>query len=281
MTPSPHLQYRDAAFRRRSLAREARAVLFYRSNWLSALFVLFSAMLLLQACRYFFDCIYYAAMYSGLFPTANAAMTEALHPPISFAFCFLMLSPLAFGIYAYFYDMRISAAEETAPPPPAEVFCFYTSMYSVFRIWWIALLALLPLCALPAALFLTKLAGRLLDGFFADIRIFSLVGVSRGLTLALGFLLVLLALWVASGSVPLVHLTVTRPERRGWDCLLKSFSVMRGYAGEFLLLLLSYTPWLLLSLLLCGIPLLLYLLPLGLLVYIGFCSSVLLETGVL
>ncbi|MBE6657233.1 MAG: hypothetical protein E7604_02210 [Ruminococcaceae bacterium] len=240
----------------RHLAQQA---LFASSNWAAALIVTYAVLLLVFTAGFFSDGIVY--VLSLLYPVPEAVTAVLLLAR------FLLLSPLFVGLLYYYTDLfRAANGDGPAHVPPSVIFSAYVSLSSVIRAW-IQILYTLFLCALiPASFVPLYFAGRRL--LSAEAPLLSV------LMLLIGVLVFLSVLYLNARLTPALFLSAHRPELSFGDAVCRTWCLSQKAAVTGLLLQLGLMAAAVLSLFLtAGIVFFVYVLPIAVFTYIGYCHD--------
>lgn len=243
--------------RYRALARDA---LFHSSNWLAALIVTYSVMLLFFCAGYLTHtlCVCFSLFYP--IPTAVDGMLYLVW--------YLLLSPLLMGLLYYYTDLyRAAHGEGAAHVPPSVIFSPYSSLRTVVRAWGqitlvLSVCALIPLSLLPFGYVLRMLSSPHTGSL--TVVLTALGGVTAFLA-ALGF---------GARLTPFLFLSAARPELSLLDAVRRTWHIGADFALTGILLQLGLIVGTLLSLFLTmGILFFIYVLPIAVFTYIGFCHE--------
>ena len=243
--------------RYRALARDA---LFHSTNWIAALIVTYAVMLL-------FFCSGYLTRLLCTCLTLFYPISPAVYGMLYLVLYFL-LSPLLVGLLYYYTDLyRAAHGEGAAYVPPAVIFSPYSSLRTVVRAWGqitlvLTVCALIPLSLLP---------------FFRAVRMFSseFAGSLTAVLLILGGVIAFLAaLFLGARLTPFLFLSADRPELSLLDAVRRTWRIGADCALTGVLLQLGLIVTTLLSLFLtAGILFFVYVLPIAVFTYIGFCHE--------
>ncbi len=243
--------------RHRTQAREA---LFYSSNWISALLVTYSLILL-------FFC-------SVKLTESLLVLWEWLRPIMPwirwglYLVQYLLFSPLLIGQLCYYTDLyRAAHGELSSHVPPSVIFTLYAAPRAAVRAWGqvlavCALCASIPVSAIPA---LTAL--RLV---YAE-----KIGIFPAVLLVLGGITAFLSmLYFNARLTPFLYISASRPALSFFDAVRRSWTltadcVLTGVLLQLGLLLLAVISVFMTA----GVVFFLYVLPIAIFTYVSFCHE--------
>lgn len=243
--------------RHRTQAREA---LFYSSNWISALLVTYSLLLLFFSTVELTDCLLVLSKW-----------LQPMMPWIRWGLYlvqYLLFSPLLVGQLCFYADLYRAAHGDLSPHvPPAVIFTLYATPRAAVRAWG-QVLAVCVLCAsIPVSAIPTLTALRLV---YAE-----RIGIFPAVLLVLGGITAFLCtLYFNARLTPFLYISVSRPELSLFDAVRRSWTLTadRALTGVMLQLrlLLSAVISVFLS---AGVLFFLYVLPIAVFTYISFCHE--------
>lgn len=257
--PDPAL----AAHRSR-VRTHARAALFFGSNWMTVILVLFSVMLIFYGIGFFTRIL--ILFLSDCIPAVSFG-TLAVFASLAL---YLVLSPLIPGILSYCYDLfRVSRGELSGRVPMTIIFRCYTDAASVSRAWVHVTLQLILLCLPVGVVYLFSLAA-------AD-----LTPLNRFIPLPFAYTFICLTavvfllgtIYIAGCLSPVLFLSVAHPDKSLKTCLYASFLYMRNHSTEAVCAILKFCAAAFLSLFAVGIPFFFYILPYTIFFYISFSQE--------
>lgn len=243
--------------RYRVLAREA---LFCASHWIAALLMTYSVMLLFFCAGYLTHTLHtLLSQFYPIPPTADGVL---------YLVWYLLLSPLPVGLLYYYTDLyRAAHGEGVSHVPPAVLFSPYSSLRTVVRAWGQSALVLFLCALLPLSVLPTVHALRI----FIKTGVGSLTAVLSALCGVIAFLAVL---YFRARLVPFLFLSATRPELSLLDAVRRTWRISADFALTGVLLQLGLIVTTLLSLFLTmGILFFVYVLPIAVFTYIGYCHE--------
>ena len=251
---------KPAALTPRRYRKLARDTLFYASNWISALFVTLAVLLTL----------YSGVCLTGYAVTAVSHIVPAAHGLrlLLYPILYLLLSPLLVGLLGYYCELwRAAQGDRSMFVPPAVLFRVYESPRTVLRAWGQVTLTLVLCAATPLSLIPAAIAFRrvLTD----TMEIYPAV-----LLAMLGITVFAAVLYARARLLPFLYLSAAMPERTLPDAVRRAWRLSADGAVTGILLQLELLLGALLSLFLtAGILFFLYVLPIAVFTYIGYCHD--------
>ena len=244
--------------------KDARGALFHASNWICALTVTFSVLLIIFSA--IFLSVKALVLLSEIYPD-RIAVRLLVHSA-----CFLLLSPLLIGLLYYYTDLfRFAHGDGPSHVPPTVIFSPYASVSSAARAWWQTAVGLILFALVPLSFAPMYFSGRLLsENRFMPWGVLILFGC---------IILFLTVLYLNARLLPAAFLSAVHPEyafgtvlRRTWDCT-------RSASLTGVLLQLELLAASLLSMFLTvGIVYFIYVLPIAVFSYIGYCHDIALHS---
>lgn len=258
---------------RARIRAQADTALYFGSDWISLLIILFSVFL------FFWGAYYLANTFLWFLSAIDVRFAAPRVVWTVYLILYLLLSPLIPGVLSYAYDLfRAAHGELGGRVPATEIFHCYASpramLGAALDVLVQLILFLLPPAVLVAAFYLIRripgisLSAIHTAGSFPTVNPVSLI--------LPGFLAILLfigALYVTSTLSPALFLSVARPELSFPARIKHSFLYMRLHAGDAVFALFRFGILTLASLFLAGIPFFVYLLPHAIFTYIGFSKE--------
>ena len=238
----------------------ARGALFHASNWICALTVTFSVLFVIFAVLFLVDNT--LAFLSALLP--NRTVVRIL----LYSVCGFLLSPLLIGLLYYYTDLFRSAhGDGPSHIPPSVVFSPYASRSSVVRSWWQTIGGVILTALIPASFAALYFSGRLL---LSNRAIFP--GIPA---LLASIVLFLSVLYLNARLMPAAFLSAMHPEYAFGTVLHKTWISTQSTAITGILLQLGLWAASVLSLFLTvGIAYFVYVLPIAVFTYIGYCHDI-------
>ncbi|MGM9625493.1 MAG: hypothetical protein ACI3XM_07265 [Eubacteriales bacterium] len=252
------------AAHRSRVRTHARAALFFGSNWMTVLLVLFSVMLLFYGIGYFTRIL--ILLLSECIPAVSFG-TLAVSASLVL---YLILSPLIPGVLSFCYDLfRVSRGELSGRVPITVIFHCYADASSVIRAWVHVTFQLVLFCLPVGVIYLLFRTTAFLTSWNRSIPIpFAYIFIT--LT-AVVFLLG--AVYIAGSLSPVLFLSVAHPEMKLKTCIYASFLYMRNHSTEAICAILKFCAAAFLSLFAVGIPFFFYILPYTIFFYISFSQE--------
>lgn len=259
----------------RRYQREAREVLSFGQNYLSVLFTILALMFFFGCAIFFTQCFYRALTLSDI-SLHNEQLLYTVYSLFSSVILFLMLSPLYVGAVTYLVDVYHTRSAHIGHVPHTGIFCFYSGIESAVRAWKIAFFRLIGLAFFPAfAQLLYLFAKAALPVLEKQNAVGALLGYLC--LIAIAILLFAVALTVDLYVKVFLIYAVIQPTSSLLACLYTAMRHFIARIQEGMMLLLQFTPWMLLSLLSAGVMFLLYALPYILFSEISYCIHLMME----
>ncbi len=254
-----HQNNRISTERCRHYRREAREVFAFRANHLNVLFALLAVIFFCACAVFFADCFYRALALSNI-SLQNEQLLSVVYRVCSILILFLLLSPLYMGLVTYLVDVYHTRSANIGHVPQTGLFCFYAGIESAVRAWLVTLVRLIGVALYPISAQLIFILAKYMLPFFGK---HNTVGVAIGI-----LLLITISLFLLSAVLTLdlyfktvVIYAVMRPTSSIFFCLRIAASHVKAHFTEGLLLLLDFTPWMILSVLSAGVLFFLFVLP--------------------
>ena len=252
MTETPEIkQMSPSAAQRKDAKRRAWDCFFTKGNSLTLIAATLIPLIMYMAAQGIYSMIYYA-----IDPQEMGGWIADVASVVDFLLIFLML-PLVGG--TLYIATGLARGEERHA---RDVFYAYTSWRIHFRTWAGLLIPIFSVCAvvgivaviLMSSQGLTEMAAAMEEGkeyaylFYDGGTLFAILAAVGGLLLC-------------SYVVPFLWLTFSHLECSSASLLSRSFSVIRGHLGAWLMLHISFLGWLALSVASVGILLVLFVAP--------------------
>ena len=237
----------------------ARYALFFSSNWIAVLTVTYAVLLIPFTAVFFTDSVLSVLRMYTPIPEAVDMLLYIVW--------FLLLSPLSVGLLYYYTDLfRAAHGDGRSHVPPAVIFSPYASLLSVVRAWGQVFMTLLLCALIPLSL---------LPLYMACTSILQAHAVMPAILLLLGgIVLFLCVLYLNARLTPVLFLSSVHPELSFGDAVRRTWKTARTTAVTGVLLQLGLLAAGVCSLVLtAGIVFFIYVLPVAVFTYIGYCHD--------
>lgn len=252
MTETPEIkQISPSAERRRNAKRRAWDCFFAKGNSLTLIAATLIPLIMYMAAQGIYSMIYYA-----IDPEEIGGLVADIASVVDFILIFLML-PLVGG--TLYIATGLARGEERHV---RDVFYGYTSWRAHFRTWigvLIPLLALSAVAGIVSVILMTS--GALIDmaSVMEEMEGYTYLFYDGGTIFSV--LVAAVGLLLCTYVMPFLWLTFRHPECSLSSLLSRSFSLVRGRLGAWLILNISFFGWLALSVASVGILLVLFVAP--------------------